>query len=133
MKRLLLVEDNRLERKMLLHLLKENLYSFANIDVTNDGISAIEYLSRSHYDLIITDLIMPKVDGIELIRNVKKKYPASKIIAISGSKPYYLLMAKKLGIEAVFTKPIDQDRFLKKIFELFNINSKSKIISVKQI
>lgn len=121
MKRLLVVDDNRLERSIILHILKERFDNKIITDEAPEGLSAVNLLSKSNYDLVITDLVMPKCEGIELIRKIKSEFPASGIIAISGSKPYYLYLAKKMGIDGVFTKPLDRERFLLNVQKILNI------------
>jgi YesN/AraC family two-component response regulator len=115
MKRILVVEDNRLERKLLLHILREYLTDDVQIDEAAEGHSALKYIERKPYDLVITDLIMPRVEGMELIRKIKSQSAACNILAISGGNPYYLYLAKKLGIQGIFTKPLDKDRFLQQV------------------
>ncbi len=122
MKRLLLVEDNRMERKIIFHTLQGGLDKKISIDEANEGSIALTYLSNLEYDLVITDLIMPQIEGLELIRIIKREYPTCKIIAISGSKPYYLHMAKKLGVNGIFTKPLDGDRFIKKVTSILELD-----------
>jgi len=128
MKRVLLVEDNRLERKIIYHILLENLGKKVVVDEAVDGLTALFYLSHQKYDLIITDLVMPQLEGMQLIGIVGTKYPQSKIIAISGSKPYYLHMAKKLGVNSVFTKPLDKTRFILTICSILEIEKRNSII-----
>jgi YesN/AraC family two-component response regulator len=108
MKRILVVDDNILMRKLIIHLFQKESISF---DEACDGFEGLEKLSEIQYDLIITDIVMPKMEGIELIMEIKRKYPLMKIIAISGGEPLYLYMAKKLGIQNVFTKPLNQQGF----------------------
>jgi YesN/AraC family two-component response regulator len=67
---------------------------------------------------------MPKMEGLELIMNIRRDFPNVKIIAISGGKPYYLYMAKKLGIEGVFTKPLNYQLFLNTVKKVIQFPSK---------
>ena len=122
MKRILVVEDNRLERKLLLYILKEYLKDSVHIDEATEGKSALKYIKRKPYDLVITDLVMPKFEGMELIRKIKLESIDCNILAISGSNPYYLLLAKKLGIQGIFTKPLDKDKFLGKVSAMIESN-----------
>jgi two-component system response regulator YesN len=115
MKRILIVDDNRLERKLIHYLLSEFLKRDVHIDEAPEGQSALKYINRKPYDLIITDLIMPKVEGMELIRKIKSEFADCKILAISGGNPYYLYLAKKMGIQGIFTKPLDKDKFIGKV------------------
>jgi CheY-like chemotaxis protein len=65
--------------------------------------------NRERPDLVLTDIIMPDPDGIEVIREIKQIVPTARIIAISGSylieKDYCLRMAVQLGAMAVLPKP----------------------------
>ncbi len=121
MKRLLLVEDNRMERKLIFHALHKQFNSKVNIDEVSEGSTALSYLLNLKYDVVITDLIMPHVEGFELIRTIMRDQPRCKIIAISGGKPFYLYIAKKLGVYEIFTKPLDKDRFLKTVREILDL------------
>ncbi len=130
-RRILVVEDNRLERKMVVHVLNRFLTNSLEVDEAIDGRAAIQMLRNLSYDLVITDLIMPnKIEGIQLIRTIKTTYPSTYIIAISGSKPYYLYLAKKLGVEAVFTKPLNLEKFIETIRYLLNYSQKGKLSEV---
>lgn len=125
MKRILVVEDNRLERKLLFHILREYLKESIQIDEAAEGHSALKYIKRKPYDLVITDLVMPKIEGLELIRKIKSESTHCNIVAISGSNPYYLYLAKKLGIEGVYTKPLNKEKFLDQVSEILEANSSS--------
>lgn len=122
MKSILVVDDNRLERKLLVHIIKMAFGSQVSVDESVDGELALENLKRNSYDLVITDIIMPKVEGIELIRHIKQSYRSCKILAISGSNPYYLYLAKKLGIQGVFTKPINKRKFIQTVGSTIGIH-----------
>jgi YesN/AraC family two-component response regulator len=120
MKRVLVVEDNSLERKLIVRLLNSLLKYIAIVDDVPEGALALEYMSSSNYNLVITDLIMPNIEGLELISKMKRDHNKCKIIAISGSKPFYLHMAKKLGVDYIFTKPLDKERFSESVTSLLN-------------
>lgn len=112
MKKILLVDDNVMMRRLIMNLFRnENL----EIDEASDGQEGLDKISTKLYDLVITDIIMPGMEGIEMIREAKKHHPNLKIIAISGSKPYYLYVAKKMGVDAVFNKPLNQHHFYDKV------------------
>jgi YesN/AraC family two-component response regulator len=108
MNRILVVDDNVMMRKLIINLFREQNLEFEEASNGREGLGKI---IENHYDLVITDILMPDMEGIEMIMLAKKHRPNMKIIAMSGGKPYYLYMAKKLGIEAVFTKPLNQHQF----------------------
>jgi YesN/AraC family two-component response regulator len=120
MKKVLVVDDNIMMRKLIINLLKRDNVVF---DQAGDGKEGLDKMSGNQYDLVITDIIMPEMEGIEMIMEAKRKYPGMMIIAVSGGEPFYLYMAKKLGIEEIFSKPIDQHGFsaaVSKILQLPN-------------
>ena len=118
MKRILVVDDNQMMRKLIINLFNDQNFEFYEAEEGREG---LEKMKHTAMDLIITDIIMPGMEGIEMIIQAKKNFPATKIIAISGGKPYYLYMAKKLGIEGVFTKPLDHHGFFSKVNTLLQV------------
>lgn len=68
--RLLLAEDERALSKALAAILTRNNYS---VDAVYDGQQALEYLSVGDYDGVILDIMMPKVDGIDVLREIRKR------------------------------------------------------------
>jgi len=109
MKNILVVDDNQMMRKLI-----KNLFPVEEFEIkeATNGIEGLDFVRQNPVDLIITDIVMPKMEGIELIMNLRRDFPKIKIIAISGGKPYYLYMAKKLGIDGIFTKPLHHQSFL---------------------
>lgn len=108
MKRVLVIDDNILMRKLIINLFRQQEMTF---DEACDGTEGLDMMAENEYDLIITDIVMPRMEGLEMIMEAKRKYPGIRIVAISGSEPFYLFMAKKLGVKAIFTKPLDQHLF----------------------
>lgn len=82
-----------------------------SVTVTNSAMDALNLENSSPFDLLITDIIMPEMDGLEVIQYVKNSHPETKIIAISGGGYFraddLLLMAKEFGANMVLTKPFN--------------------------
>ena len=120
-KNILLVDDEEAIRKMVKAILGDELYCFA--EATN-GLEAQDRLRESAFDLIITDVIMPDCDGIELVMAVRRKLPDIKVIVMSGGgrvrAGHYLDLAGKLGAARVFEKPFDTTAFRKAVQELLS-------------
>ena len=81
------------------------------------GRSASQLLKKQHFDLVITDVLMPDVDGLELILELKASQPAVRILAISGGGRHMqatdcLKMAKNLGAHALLLKPFNREQLL---------------------
>jgi DNA-binding NtrC family response regulator len=108
MKNILLVDDEASIRTMVRAILSDPEYSF--VEAAN-GKEALEILETKAFDLIITDVIMPDCDGIELVMTVRRKLPGVKIVVMSGGgrvrADHYLNLAEKLGAAHVFEKPFN--------------------------
>ena len=78
--------------------------------LAQDGALAMDYFEHQQPDLMITDILMPNKEGLELISEVREKFPSIKIIAYSGggsSDPEsYLEFATGMGADRVFSKPM---------------------------
>lgn len=97
-----------------------------------DGEAGVEACRQFMPDVIITDMIMPKLDGAQLIRQIKSAHPAAKIVAISGGghfgpaayKPSaitthaFLAAATSAGADKVLTKPFDAKEIVEAVRSL---------------
>lgn len=101
-KRILIADDEKTVRVLLAEALKPHDYK---IDVAEDGVEAIRYISRISYDLVITDYMMPKMDGLELTRQIRSKYPSTPILIVTSNGPVHELL--KSGATACITKPFN--------------------------
>ena len=117
----LVIDDEPQVRSMLKQLLEKQGYE---VNEACDGKEGIRLYRESPTDLIITDLVMPEKEGIEMIMGLKRDFPDVKIIAISGGgrteSESYLQMAKQLGAVRIFSKPIDREGLLKAVGELLS-------------
>lgn len=118
-KSILLVDDEEAIRKMVKAILGDEFYQFSE---ASNGLEAQDRLKQSHFDLIITDVIMPDCDGIELVMAVRRKLPDIKVIVMSGGgrvrAGHYLDLAGKLGAAKVFEKPFDTAALRKTVKDL---------------
>jgi two-component system response regulator (stage 0 sporulation protein F) len=96
------------------------------VDIALNGSDGMELFEKNKPDLLITDIIMPHKDGLEVVLQLRKKYPELKIIAISGGGRIhpegYLPSAKHFGADLVFQKPLVQKEFLLAVSLLLNEN-----------
>jgi CheY-like chemotaxis protein len=92
------------------------------VTVAFDGKQALKLYTKRPTDLVITDLVMPGKEGIELIGELKGLYPEVKIIAVSGAGinalGEYLDMAKMLGAQRVLSKPFSEEEILEAVREV---------------
>ncbi len=105
-KRILLVDDDPQFIETISELLRLKEY---DVLTALDCLTAIDILQDHPIDVLITDIVMPNYDGLELIITVREQFNNLKIIAISGGgkidKKTYLMMAKGLRADAVLEKP----------------------------
>lgn len=112
--KVLLVEDEAIQRTIHFKIL-ENY--FDSIDVANNGKEAIELYKKNKHDIIFTDIIMPVMDGIELIKRVRVFNIEQKIIVISSVEDVkYLLELIDLGISSFINKPIEKEKLEQTLF-----------------
>ncbi len=87
-----------------------------------DGRAGLDLLSRNPVDLLITDLIMPEMEGVELILQLRHSHPHLRIIAISGggrvAPEGYLEVARACGAAKVLAKPFEIEQLLSCVKEL---------------
>jgi DNA-binding NtrC family response regulator len=105
--KILIAEDNDLNRKNLRELLSENGYE---VKAVSDGKEAMDVFLCDKYDLVITDLKMPHVDGLQLLKFIKEKRPENIVIMITGyATVNSAVEAMKLGAFDYITKPLRKD------------------------
>lgn len=86
----------------------------------HSGADALTAITLLHFDLIITDIHMPDVSGLEVIRRVKESQPWVKVLAISGGSRYLsaaagLDTAAEIGADGIILKPFDGERLLMRV------------------
>jgi CheY-like chemotaxis protein len=116
---ILLVDDDDVFLAMLSAVLTRAGYQ---VIVAFDGQRAINLYKSRPTDLVITDLVMPEKEGLELIGELKRFHPEVKIIVVSGAGKHaledYLKMAKALGANRVLAKPFSEREILEAISEV---------------
>ena len=124
MQRILVIEDEDGIRKVLKLLLEKAGYK---VSEASDGKVATELYSKEPYDLVITDIFMPNKDGLQVIREIRRDFSKTKLIAMSGGgvvevigakKKDYLGLAKKMGVHRTIEKPFDLKDMLLAVREL---------------
>ena len=122
MNRILIIDDDEQIRLLLKQILEMSEYEVIDAPNENEG---IRHFRKSQIDLIIMDMIMPEIDGMETITKLKQVFPNVKIIAISGGSRVmdprdHLHYATQAGALHTFTKPFDIKEMLKVIEKLLS-------------
>jgi excisionase family DNA binding protein len=108
--RILIVDDEQGVRDLLSRALSGGDY---DVDVAPDGRTAVEQLRTLEYDLLITDLKMPGMDGLSVIREARRIFPELPVIIITGySTEASAIEAINLGVSGYITKPFRLPRIL---------------------
>ena len=113
----LLVED-AIEEVFVLRGFLEKAGSF-QVTTAQDGDAAARLIREHRFDLVVTDLNLPGIDGYDLIRLIKAMHPRLSVLAITGyTANHYVEAAYRAGADHVLNKPLDRDEFVKRVMEL---------------
>ena len=114
--KMLIAEDEELNRTVIVAMV-ELMYDGVSVTVVGDGVQALEALKTQHYDLVLTDIDMPMLNGYELLDEVKALGLSMPLIcvtafAVSGDREKLLLH----GFDDYISKPIDMEE-MKKVLD----------------
>ena len=106
---ILLVEDDRFFREMFSNLLQAEGYQVETASCGSDG---LEMLAKGQYSLVITDLVMPDISGLEILSRVRESHPTVDVIMVTGNANLEsAIFALKHGARDYLIKPVDPDEF----------------------
>jgi CheY-like chemotaxis protein len=116
MARILLVDDDPGFGAVFTQALTKSGYAVHHVA---NGKLALEYLREHECELVMTDIIMPEMDGIELIARMKREFPGPRIVAMTGGglmeSGDYLQTAKLMGANASLSKPCSIELLLETV------------------
>jgi CheY-like chemotaxis protein len=119
MAHILVIDDDAVLRRVITLALERAGHT---VLLCENGRKAIDYLARAHADLLITDIVMPEMDGVETVRAARRLRPLLPILAISGGGSFdpqdYLGIAQAFGAGAVLPKPFRPADLLDKVMEM---------------
>jgi DNA-binding response OmpR family regulator len=119
MKKILFIDDESFIRETLSQVLQQAGYE---VDTAEDGFEATIMLETNHYDLVVTDIVMPRKEGLELIFDLRKRKHPAKIIAVSGgghgSAGEYLTYARGMKADMTLKKPYQSKELVEMIEKL---------------
>lgn len=125
----LLVDDERAVCESLLQSIHWQQYGVDSVLTASDGLQALEVLSDHAVDLLITDIRMPRMDGLSLLKTVRSTYPDTHCIILSAYEEFeYAQKAMQLGVENYLLKPFETEEMEESIERaLDNIYASRKI------
>jgi len=118
MKQILLVEDDGLYSKILSYILENSGYI---VECAGNGLEAITMLNKKKYDLIITDILMPQSNGLDLLNYIKtdKSCSQAKVLVLSvQSSEHYLAESFSRGADEYIKKPVIAKDFVQAVRRL---------------
>ncbi|MEA3222740.1 MAG: sigma-54 dependent transcriptional regulator [Thermodesulfobacteriota bacterium] len=108
-KSVLLVDDEEVFLEQLKEALEAN-HPELGIDTAEDGVCALERLSKFHYDIVLTDIKMPRMDGISLLKEIRSRFPSTYVVMITAfGSVSSAVEAMKYGAYDFLEKPFNME------------------------
>ncbi len=125
MAKVLVVEDSAAVRLAVTEVIEQAGHTVSSAE---NGRVAIDLLRGETFDLIVTDVLMPEADGLEVIKEARARHPSTQVLAMSGGAPnlpagYALKMAEMFAADAVLFKPFLNEELKKAVARLLAENA----------
>lgn len=118
--KILLVDDDDEFRALVRHIVLAGLRETVVVDAT-DGEAGWALVRREQPDLVITDLVMPRLDGIELTRRIRSAFPQTSVILMSSfTEDAYRMMASDSGADAFVSKQVIDNALVPAILDVMS-------------
>lgn len=125
---IMIVEDDANQRKLMSTVLEQYGY---NVIQATDGIDALDQLDKKHVDLIILDIMMPRMDGFELTETLRQSGCNLPILMVTAKQsPVDKRKGFIIGTDDYMTKPVDEEEMVLRVGALLR---RSKIVSEKKL
>lgn len=122
MSKILLIEDYPVIQEMYAQVLKDNGFT---VDVAADGNEALEKVKKAHYDVVLLDLLLPEVNGIDFLERFTDRGKTQVIVLSDFDYHATVEKAKSLGVEHYWTKAENTPHVLaKKLEEILGTKKK---------
>ncbi len=119
--KILIVDDEELIRTVIKEYCKEADYE---VDEATTGMEALELLKENHYDLMVLDIMMPKMDGYTLLKELPQEKKVPTIVLSARKEEYDKLSGFDLGIDDYLTKPFSPKELMARIKAIINRTNK---------
>lgn len=118
--RILVVDDSQVNQFVFKKILTEAAYGF---ELASSGHEALNQLKHSHFDLVLMDIVMPVMNGIEATKKIKVLYPEIPVVAVTTiADKICPTTLENIGFDAVLRKPLDKALFLRTINQALNFS-----------
>ncbi|MBS1211896.1 MAG: putative domain HDIG-containing protein [Proteobacteria bacterium] len=127
----LYVEDEEDVRNALAHYLRRR---FANVDVAANGREGLDLFRRSRQDVVITDIKMPVMDGLEMAAEIKTIVEDVPVIVVTAyNETDYFLRAIEIGIDRYVKKPINPDELMEAVQKSTQVHMQQKALEMASL
>jgi len=127
MKNILIVEDEKLIRKGIVKMIERSEVEYQTLFQANNGIKALEVLKENEIDLVLTDIKMPKMDGVELVSKISDFPNPPYIVTISGFDDFeYAVTMLRNGVKEYLLKPVEREKLIQ-VLKVIDQEIKNKI------
>lgn len=125
---IMIVEDDVNQRKLMATVLEQYGY---NVTLAGNGIEALDQLDKKHIDLMILDIMMPKMDGFELTETLRQSGCSMPILMVSAKQsPVDKRKGFIIGTDDYMTKPVDEEEMVLRVGALLR---RSKIVNERKL
>jgi len=120
--RAVIADDEAFIRQVLLKMLER--LGIEVVGVAENGRKAVELFTQTKPDIVILDIAMPEMDGLEALRSILEKDPEARVLmCTSFSSKQYVVEAVKVGAKGYLNKPFDLDKIREKISKIVQVDS----------
>lgn len=126
----LLVDDEPVALKALKITIQQSDLPVGKIETACDGEAAIRCLEENFYDIVLTDIRMPKMDGLELCRIIRLKYPDTAVLLVTGYEDFkYAHQAIKYDVKDYLLKPVTREGIISSLKKVVhNLQKQKKLL-----
>ena len=135
MYRVMIVDDERFIRRSIRNRINWEQFGITELEEAGNGMEALELLDTFCPEIVLVDIRMPKMDGLNFISEAKKKHPEIDYVIMSAYSDFtYARTAIDLGVEAYLLKPIQKEELEKQLGKLLHRkNEKSYSVCLRAL
>ncbi|MBY9062963.1 response regulator [Sphingomonas yunnanensis] len=123
--RILLAEDDAVMREYLTRALERSGYAVTAVD---RGTAALPLITEERFDLLLTDIVMPEMDGIELAQKAQELAPGMRVMFITGFAAVTLKAGNTMPQARVLSKPFHLRDLVLEVERLFDVDAANELI-----
>ena len=133
MYKVMLVDDEYMILEGLKQIIPWSELGFEVVKTAKRGQEALDYLNENEVDLLITDVTMPKMSGIDLVRQVRKLYPHLRVLILSGYQEFeYVKQGMELGVKGYLVKPVNKAELAEKVTQIKGELEEEELLDLKK-